>query len=419
MLKTLDILIGAVTVLLLFSMAVTVITQAVTSLLNKRGTHLLAGLASLIQQIGIPERDIAQQIAHAVLSHPIIAETNGKLGTVIHRQEFTRLLMDLAASRAGASALEPTALSALQQMLKANGITDPAQTLKNIRTMTLVIAASNPTLANHVRDEVAILQEAASDYVAKVHTWFDQSMDRVSQSFARHAQRVTVVASFVVVLAVQLDIIAVVDRLSIDDQFRASLVNSAVKDFSNKALGPAASNTSNPPAGSTATQPASTTAPPSTGNTQPATAANTSPTGTTTPAASTTPAPTTPAPSTAAPAPPPNVDPHPYYDLLNVAGLITLPTSSSWFEQIKDPRKYPGMVLSFLLISLGAPFWYNILKNLIGLRSSLAQTDDDQRAQRQSSQPQVGGGGAPAIAGIPATTISAVIGEIGKLPVLG
>jgi hypothetical protein len=36
MLKTLDVLIGVTTVLLLFSMAVTVITQAVTSLAGRR-----------------------------------------------------------------------------------------------------------------------------------------------------------------------------------------------------------------------------------------------------------------------------------------------------------------------------------------------------------------------------------------------
>jgi hypothetical protein len=35
---------------------------------------------------------------------------------------------------------------------------------------------------------------------------------------------------------------------------------------------------------------------------------------------------------------------------------------------------------------LGAPFWYNILKNLLGLRSAMAQKDDAQRALRQTTQ---------------------------------
>ena len=35
-----------------------------------------------------------------------------------------------------------------------------------------------------------------------------------------------------------------------------------------------------------------------------------------------------------------------------------------------------------LLISLGAPFWYNALKNLLKLKSVLSEKDDAQRAQR-------------------------------------
>jgi len=99
MLKTLDVLIGATTVLLLFSMAVTVITQAVSSFLGRRGKHLMSGLADLIQQLGIPQRDVSETIAKAVLTHPLIADGKGNLGTVIHREEFTKLLMDLASGK--------------------------------------------------------------------------------------------------------------------------------------------------------------------------------------------------------------------------------------------------------------------------------------------------------------------------------
>lgn len=352
MLKTLDILIGGVTVLLLFSMAVTVITQAVTNLFNQRGKHLMAGLASLIQQLGISDSKLAENVSKAVLSHPIIAGASGKLGTVIHRQEFTKLLMDLASGQ-GHSTLEGDALTALQQMLKNNGIADPAQTLKNVRAMSLVIASSNPTLANHMRDELALLQEAASDYVAKVHSWFDQTIDRVSQAFSGHAQRVTVAAAFLVVLVVQLDIIAVLDRLSIDDQFRNAVVTAAATNFNNN-------------------------------------------------------------PQTQANIQNGDIDPHPYYNLLNQAGLITMPTSSKWLDGLKEPRKYPGMVISILLISLGAPFWYNVLKNLLGLRSALTQKDDLQRAQRQL--PSSADGASSIAAAVVTSVPNAIVGERGPMP---
>ena len=66
MLKTIDILLGLTVVMLVVSMAVTVLTQFVTSVLNSRGRHLLAGLADLLQQIDPQlERKIAESICRS------------------------------------------------------------------------------------------------------------------------------------------------------------------------------------------------------------------------------------------------------------------------------------------------------------------------------------------------------------------
>ena len=347
MLKTLDILIGATTVLLLFSMAVTVITQFVTTMLQKRGQHLCAGLASLLQQLGISNRAVSETIAKAVLTHPALSMAAGKMATVIHRHEFTKLLMDIASGQS-LVALEPTALAELKKMLAANGVSDPGATLSNIRQMALLIETTNPEIPSSTREQMAILQECATHYVAKINSWFDQTMDRVSQAFGKHAHIVTVCAALVVVLVVQLDIIAVVDRLSIDEQFRSAVVTDVAKSVNNST-------------------------PNATGNSATY-----------------------------------NIDPSHYYNLLDSAGLITLPTSSEWKKQIQDVRRIPGMILSILLVSLGAPFWYNILKDLLGLRSTLAQNDDQQRAQRQQSSPatssgQSGGGNPGASPALPAS----------------
>ncbi len=333
MLKTLDVLIGTTTVILIFSMAVTVITQAISSYLGRRGKHLKSGLADLLQQLGIPERKTAETIAQAVLTHPLIADGKGKLGTVIHREEFTKLVMDLAAGN-GVVSLKDNEKNKLRDMLQQSGISDPQATLKNVRAMELQLEATNPELANDVRQAQALIAEATSDYVARVNSWFDQTIDRVSLRFGHYTHWITLFASAVVVLSIQLDVIAVIDRLSIDDQFRNTVVSASAKDFYTETTTPA--------------------------NAQ----------GTTTAGADTV----------------PSVAPGAYYDLLGKAGLITLPTERNWPVQLKDPRRYPGMVLAILMISLGAPFWYNILKDLLGLRSNLAKKDDLQRVIRQTTQ---------------------------------
>ena len=51
MLKSIDVLIGLVVVLLALSMAVTVITQSITTIINSRGRHLRRGLIDLLQQL--------------------------------------------------------------------------------------------------------------------------------------------------------------------------------------------------------------------------------------------------------------------------------------------------------------------------------------------------------------------------------
>jgi hypothetical protein len=347
MLKTLDILIGATTVVLLFSMAVTVITQAFTTFFQRRGRHLKDGLANLLQQLGIPTRQCAEDIADRVLRHPLIADGKGNLGTIVKREEFVKLLLDFASGE-GVSTLSEESKDALVAMLKKNGIADPSSALKNIRALELQLEASDPQLANHVRQGLAIVHGAGSDFVARINSWYDQTVDRVSQRFTKYTHWVTLGIAGAVVLTVQLDIIAVMDRLSIDDQFR----NTVAGDWAKK-LSPDANAQS---------------------------------------------------------------DPHAYYDLLSHAGLITMPTTAGWAAQLKEGRKIPGMVLSMLLVSLGAPFWYSVLKDLLQLRSSIAQQDSTERDQRAAGQVSASTGGGAATANVTPAWLS---GERGDLTAIG
>ena len=86
--------------MLLLSVAVTILTQAVTGALGWRSAHLVRGLAIILNQLD-PKltRYFAEQIARAVLSHPLVARAEGKPGSVIQREELLRILLELAAAR--------------------------------------------------------------------------------------------------------------------------------------------------------------------------------------------------------------------------------------------------------------------------------------------------------------------------------
>ena len=311
MLKSIDVLIGLSVVMLVASMAVTVMIGFVTYILNTRGRNLKQGISDLLCLIN-PEftKQAAGKIAEAVLTHPLIRDGEKRMGTVVHRDELTKLLMELAAG-VGPTKLDPDTQASLLKTLQDHGIADPAETLSHIRTASLKLEKSSPELSNMARSNLAILNEAETHFVAKINTWFDQTMDRVSQRFTLNTRTITFICGLLLAIALQLDSIAIVNRISMDDALRNSLVDQA-KTQANNAAG--------------------------------------------------------------------------LYEFLSNDGMITIPQYPGDFAKFTDLRHLTGILFTTLLLSLGAPFWYGALQQLLQLRSKVAQEDDDQRKSRQTSQ---------------------------------
>jgi hypothetical protein len=320
--KTLDLLIGLSLVMLIVSMAVTVITQFAVALVNSRGRNLLKGLAGLLRQIDpAMSPEISKEIVTKVLTHPLICQNGGRLGTVVHREEFTQLLLELASGN-GPQRLEEVARKALTATLNSNGVSDPGAALKNIRRAALQLEISNPEMASNVRKNLAILQGGTSDFVGKIHDWFDQTIDRISDRFTASTRVLTFVAALLVAVVLQLDTVGLINRLSTSDQLRNSFVQQALQITKD----------------SSATKQSGT-------------------------------------------------DYYRKYDrLLASGGLLTMPQDRMDWKNQWRWLKLPGILLSAMLLSLGAPFWYSALKNLLQLRSLIAGKDDDERQTRQSSQ---------------------------------
>jgi hypothetical protein len=332
-LKTLDILLGLSVVMLMVSLIVTVITEAVVNLLHMRGKHLLEGIVGLLKQVDrdLPEH-VVDAVATTILTHPLIRSKGCRFGTVIHREELTKLVLELAADE-GPQRLKPEILTALREMLARNGITDPKATINRVQVVALKLELEHPEIANNLRYSTAFLQEANSRFLAKINGWFDQTIDRVSDRFTRATRIVTFFGSLVVALILQLDTAQLVNRLSEDSNLRGELVKQAVK-MDTQAVAPSLDRSSFVPALS---------------------------------------------------------DP----DRARLKGLvqddiIEFPASlREWTGRWTLDNfimKLLGIVLTATLLSLGAPFWYSALKNLIRLRSLIAQKDDEQRETRQTAK---------------------------------
>src|SRR6266704_950755 len=383
MLKSIDVLIGLSVVMLIGSFVVTMLTHAVTTLVNTRGRHLFRGVADMIRHLDPSmEQKIAEEISSSVLKNPMVSGISRHFASVVSREELTTLLLDFSAGT-GVQKLSEPSLAALRGALQKNQVSDPEQTLSNIRDLALRLEQSNPELANNVRMSMAIVHEAPSAFVAKINAWFDQTIERVRLRFTASTHAITFVLALFTAVAVQMDTLAIVNRLYADSALRQKLIENAAKVSADLAPG-------------------------------------ISPT-TTTPKSTASPAPSTDQGTTLNDRVLSDVDAIlgqsgvfsvPAWKWVQLGGFLPLPAWSSFTMQ-----KLLGVLLSAALLSLGAPFWFESLKSALKLRSSLAESDDAQRLVRQTTQqpspsPDDGSNGAAAPA-VPRLTEAGNLNAVG------
>lgn len=351
MLRALDMLVGLAVVMLIVSVAVTTVVQIVAAVRNWRGKHLLEGVALLLAQAHPSLGPHAQAIANAVLKHPLL-QVNGRLGDYVSKDELVRVLLALASGEvalapvtrglkatlglllsgeSAVAALSDEARAALRDALARGGLPDPAAALKAMHLRALAIEAAQPELESKLRHAIAVVREAAkSEIVARMDAWFDHGMERVKQRFTYDMRKLTTICALGVALLLQLDALDLMRQLSVDSELREALVENA-----SAALQAYDSSTTTP-------SPASVEDVLERVRTE-------------------------------------------QQSLSSVAGYSLLPRN--WLEEWRFD-KLPGILLSWVLLSLGAPFWYEALKNLLRLRSILA-TRDDQEEKAALTPPAV------------------------------
>jgi hypothetical protein len=317
------------------------------------------------------------------------------LASVIHREELAKLLLDFAvpgdATRADPQERTDEAglRDKLRQSLAGNGIADPEAVLVAVRNHLTELEKLNPEMSHSARLNMALLNHASSEYLSKLNSWFDQTVDRVSELFTRRIRLVTAVVGLGLAIFLQLDSVGLINRLSVDDELRNALVEKAVAKEEvwrqQVAAGEAGLARLTAPANAEA-PPVQLTAPGvgegvSESNLQVEPTANMA------------------APAPAAPASAESNGPEPLAEVrrtIEQAGIVSLPRDfgewrRAWWESA--PRgggfRWPfllGVLLSAALLSLGAPFWYATLGNLLKMRSLIARKDEAQREERQTTQ---------------------------------
>ncbi len=208
----LDVVLGLTFVFLLLSLVCTAVNEWIEAFLKKRSATLEQGLREMLND---PE---GTGLACDVYTHPLIYS--------LYRGEYDpkgnkKLLPSYIPAKNFAIALTDIVLS-------KNRAEDGSA---------LPIEAAISKLENpKVRGALLSLTQQAEGNLNKtrknIEEWYDSGMDRVSGWYKRHVQRVTLTVAFLIAIALNVDTIHIATRLSYDVAMRDSLV-AAVQSYAN------------------------------------------------------------------------------------------------------------------------------------------------------------------------------------------
>jgi len=299
-LRSLDILIGFVTVLLVLSLAVTMLTQIVANFLRLRSRHLREGVLDVFRQLGWGfVGDGAEILARRVVRSKDAITREDLIETLLVLAQKNTELKDKIA------ALAPSF--------------DPQALLAHFRRTALELSVERPDLAAAVVRATALARSPIAPLASEVFGVFDSTMDRVSANFTAQSRKLVAIVGIAVALALPLDTFDLLRRLARSDSARE------------QAVALAQTFTLNQSAADHAPQ-----------------------------------------------------DMRLAVAKLQAAEVIVVP--SNWAEWLARWQQvnWGGVAVSALLLTLGGPFWFTVLKDLLRLRSAAASQESQDRAQRGS-----------------------------------
>ena len=259
------------------------------------------------------------------LAADIVSHPAVQGSSVVQRERLVEILLAKAVGSDTKSAALKSAL----------GATNPQETLDAIRNEVLRLEADSPELADHVRRTKAIVGNAMAKGTAEmagiveIMSRFDVTCDQMTHALQTHARALTLVISAIVALALPLDSIGIVKQLERNPTAVQQLVDAA------KGLKDAGAQASADDLATLRDQLSSQT----------------------------------------------NQISNP---ALGIEPVYWLWDGASRQSRFNLPRVL-GVLVSFALMSLGAPFWFDALKNLLQLRPALAEQESAERTERATT----------------------------------
>jgi len=218
-LQHLDIALGFAAIMLLMSLLITVLVQAAVAVSGLRGANLKWGVAELLKQIDPNLTPHARAIAERILRYPAIAPLTRK-ATAIRADELLRVLDRLLQSNEPWT--DPAARAALEHVLQE--VVPDSDLAPKAESLIAKLAAEFPAQADALKKSVTDALGSTRKVVAGVSTWFNTVMDRTTERFVQHTRWITVIAAFLFAVILHIDSLQLLKRLASDSEFRSKVV---------------------------------------------------------------------------------------------------------------------------------------------------------------------------------------------------
>lgn len=377
-----DIAIGLIFIYLILSLICSAASEIIERYTKKRAKDLEKGIKEMLRSDDLVKKLYEHPLIYSLYAKPY-SPGAGNLPSYIPARNFALALMDLAAPGGASGATAPSSTSA-----------SPVD-LAKVRAA----VAGNTNLPPEIQKALLTFIDAGLSNPAKfrenVENWFDSSMDRVSGWYKRRSQLIVLIIGAVLAGLLNVDTIAVVRSLSTDKTMRESLVVAAQEYARNNpsppAVSPAAAPVTSPrprPNQSPASRPNA--SPATSPVTSPAAQSNESPASTSSGAGAN----SSPPPNSASPAgspaatksPTPGCDTPECRIKKNLDEIKKLGLPIGWTREVSDPpdprqlygvsplgwlSRIVGWMITALALSLGAPFWFDLLNKFIVIRSTV------------------------------------------------
>jgi len=237
MLQYLDTIIAFAVIMLGVSLLITTLNQMISALLGYRGTNLLWGIQTLLSTMKPGLKDKAKEMATDILKKPIISDSTfskfakdvpvlrwftsrWKLASAITPEELVRSLSNVAQTMAAAKDGRPTA-DLINEVLTE---VDPEANRK-AKMVLETLKKLSPNTAIQMDKVVQELETKMRGSIGKLEVWFDTVMKRTSQRFTSQIRIWTIVFAVLFAFGAQIDTIKILNQLWTTPELRASLVS--------------------------------------------------------------------------------------------------------------------------------------------------------------------------------------------------